>query len=406
MSRFIEKMKEEKKMAVELRKGIYWIGAIDWEIRNVHGYVTPRGTTYNAYLVVDEYITVIDTVKRSHAQEMIRRIKEIIDPQDIDYVVSLHAELDHAGAIPDLLEVAPRAKVICSKEDIQHLRLHFHRDFDHEIKKMGEKLSLGKRTLEFVTIPMVHWPDSMVAYMPEEKILFSNDAFGQHLASSQRFDDEYPNDIIFEEMQTYYANIVMPYAMPVRKALDAVSGLDIEMIANAHGIIWRKPENIKKVAALYASWANHENNGSAIIVYDSMWGSTQLMAYEIARLLEKKEIQYHMYNLHAGTDDISAIIPKLMVAKYMFVGSSNLNGTILPTIAGFLTYAKGFKPKNKVAMAFSSYGWSNTSCKEITAYFEAMGCDIIPSFNVKYVPDNEQLTELSEFVEEQLKAFE
>lgn len=390
-------------MAVSLKKGIYWVGAIDWEIRNVHGYVTPRGTTYNAYLVIDEHITVIDTVKKSHAQEMIRRIKAIIDPKDIDYIVSLHAELDHAGAIPELLEEAPNATIICSKEDINHLELHFHREFPHVIKKTGETLSLGQRSLQFVTIPMVHWPDSMVAYMPEEKILFSNDAFGQHLASSERFDDEYPNDIIFEELQTYYANIVMPYAMPVRKALDAVSGLDIEMIANAHGIIWRKPENIARVAELYASWANHENNGSAIIVFDSMWGSTKEMAYVVAEVLEDLEIPYHLYNLHAHTDDISAIIPKMMVCKYMFVGSSNLNNTIIPTIAGFLTYAKGFKPRKKVAMAFSSYGWSNTSYKEIEEYFRIMGCKTLPNYNIKYVPSTEQKAEFKQFLLEQIK---
>ncbi|MGL5041669.1 MAG: FprA family A-type flavoprotein [Culicoidibacterales bacterium] len=389
-------------MSISLRKGIYWVGAIDWEVRNVHGYITPRGTTYNAYLVVDEKITVIDTVKKSHAAEMMRRIKAIVDPKDIDYIVSLHAELDHAGAIPELLEEAPNATIICSKEDINHLELHFHREFPHQIMKTGEIISLGARSLSFVTIPMVHWPDSMVAYMPEEKILFSNDAFGQHLASSERFDDEYPNDIIYEELQTYYANIVMPYAMPVRKALDAVSGLDIEMIANAHGIIWRKKANIEKVAELYAQWANHENDGSAIIVFDSMWGSTKEMAYVISEVLEDLKIPYHLYNLHAHTDDISAIIPKMMVCKYMFVGSSNLNNTIIPTIAGFLTYAKGFKPRNKTAMAFSSYGWSNSAFKEIESYLSTMGCRMLTNYNIKYVPSEQQKKDFKAHVIEQI----
>ncbi|TLG76530.1 FprA family A-type flavoprotein [Culicoidibacter larvae] len=394
-------------MAIQLREGIYWVGAIDWEIRNVHGYVTPRGTTYNAYLIIDEKITVIDTVKASHTEEMMKRISKIVDPKDIDYIISLHGELDHSGAIPRLYDAAENATIIASKDDIKHLHLHFHRDDFRVIeKKTGDSVSLGKRSLHFVTIPMVHWPDSMVGYMPEEKILFSNDAFGQHLASSERFDYEYPTDIIFEELKKYYANIVMPYAMPVKRALDAVDGLDIEMIANAHGLIWTKKENIERVQEEYRSWSNHEQDGKAIIVYDSMWESTKKMAYAVQEALEDAGIEYHMFSLHAHTDDISDIIPYLMTCKYVFVGSPNLNNTILPTIGAFMTYAKGFKARNKVAMAFGSYGWSNSATKEINAFFESQKWEILPSIESEFVPDANALDALRDHVIEQVKASE
>lgn len=225
--------------AVEVKKGIYWVGAVDWSLRSFHGYTTKRGSTYNAYLIIDEKVTLVDTVKAPFAAEMISRIKSVIDPSKINYIVSNHVEMDHSGAIKDVLALAPNAKVVTSApQGVKGLTAHYG-EMDFMPVKSGDTLSLGSRTLSFVPTPMLHWPDNMVTYCPEEKILFSNDAFGQHYASGGRFDDEEPLGDVLHEARTYYANIVMPYSMQAAGAVKAAEGLDIELIAPSHGVMWR-----------------------------------------------------------------------------------------------------------------------------------------------------------------------
>lgn len=226
--------------AIEVKKGIYWVGAIDWNLRNFHGYLTQRGSSYNAYLIIDEKITLVDTVKAQLTSEMMSRISSIIDPAKIDYVVCNHIEMDHSGALPAIMELAPSALVIASSKGVTGLKEHYRQEWNCKAMESGTILNLGKRNLHFILTPMVHWPDNMIGYLAEDKILFSNDAFGQHLASSERFDDEFPLDIAMMEARKYYANIVLPYSKQVEKALVAASGLDIDIIANSHGIIWRK----------------------------------------------------------------------------------------------------------------------------------------------------------------------
>jgi len=207
---------------VEIKPGIYWVGGIDWDLRNFHGYLTQKGSTYNAYLIVDEKTVLVDTVKHYLFEEMLSRVKEIIDPSRIDYVVANHVEMDHSGSIPKILKIAPKAKVITSPQGEKGLSRHFKRDWNFRVVKSGDTINIGKRSLQFFLTPMVHWPDNMVTYIPEEKLLLSNDAFGQHLASAKRFDDEVGWDITFEEAAKYYANIVLPYGEQVKKALAAL----------------------------------------------------------------------------------------------------------------------------------------------------------------------------------------
>lgn len=222
---------------VKLKDDIYWVGGIDWAVRNFHGYLTQRGSTYNAYLIVDEKITLIDTVKYYLCDEMLERISKIVDPSKIDYVVSNHVEMDHSGSLPQVMEIAKNATLITSTKGMPGLRAHYHKDWNFKVVKSGESIKIGKRTLTFVHVPMAHWPDSMVTYLPEDKILFSNDALGQHLASTERFDDEYSMGIIMHEAKKYYANILMLYDKPVSAALKAISGLEIDIVAPSHGII-------------------------------------------------------------------------------------------------------------------------------------------------------------------------
>ena len=264
---------------IEIKPDIYWVGGIDWDLRNFHGYNTPSGTTYNSYLVIDNKITLIDTVKHYLYSEMLNRIKEVVDPSKIDYIVSNHVEMDHSGSITKLLEICPNAKIITSTRGEKGLQLHYKKELNLKVVNSGDKLNIGKKTLTFFHIPMVHWPDSMVTYIPSDKLLFPNDAFGQHIASTERFDDELEWGILKDEAAKYYANIVMPYGDQVKKALETLAKLDINMIAPSHGIIWRR--YISNIIKEYSKWANFETENKALIIYDSMWGSTEKIAYAL-----------------------------------------------------------------------------------------------------------------------------
>jgi len=378
---------------VEIKPDIYWVGGIDWNIRNFHGYSTNRGTTYNAYLIIDKKITLVDTVKHYLFDEMISRIKEIIDPAKIDYIISNHVEMDHSGSISKLLEICPKAKVFTSPRGIKGLKRHYKKDWNFEVVKSGDTLNIGKRTLHFVEIPMVHWPDSMVTYIPSDKLLLPNDAFGQHIASTERFDDELDWGILKEEAAKYYSNIVMPYGSQVQKAFEAISGLDIDMIAPSHGIIWRS--KIPKILAEYKKWAAYETENRALIVYDSMWGSTEKIAYALLEGIQESEIPVKIRNLK--NTHISDIITDLNSSKLILLGSPTLNNTMLPTMGGFLTYLKGLRPKNRIGFVFGSYGWGGQAVGEIEKIVKDLLWDIpFDSINLNYVPDEKELKDVKE----------
>ena len=376
---------------VEIKPDIYWVGGIDWDIRNFHGYITQRGTTYNAYLIMDKKITLVDTVKHYLFDEMLSRIKEIVDPSKIDYIISNHVEMDHSGSIQKLLEVAPNAKIITSTRGERGLRRHYKKDWNFKVVKSGDTLNIGERTLHFVEIPMVHWPDSMVTYIPSDKLLLPNDAFGQHIATSERFDDEIDWGILKEEAAKYYANIVMPYGSQVEKALEALSGLDIEMIAPSHGIIWRSliPQILKE----YTKWARYETEDKALIVYDSMWGSTEKIAYALRGGIEEAGIHVTMRNLK--NTHISDVITDVISSKLILLGSPTLNNTMLPTMGGFLTYLKGLRPKNRIGFVFGSYGWGGQAVGEIEKIIKDLPWDMpVESINLSYVPDEKELLDV------------
>lgn len=377
--------------AVEIKPNVFWVGGIDWDIRNFHGYSTQRGTTYNAYLIKDRKITLVDTVKHYLFDEMISRISDVVDPKKIENIVSNHVEMDHSGSLPKLLEMAPDATVITSTRGEKGLRRHFKKDWNFKVVQSGDTLDIGNRTLHFVHIPMVHWPDSMVTYSPNDKLLLPNDAFGQHIASSERFDDELDWGILREEAAKYYANIVMPFGDQVKKALSAIKPLDIDMIAPSHGVIWRS--NISKIVEEYSKWANYESKKKALIVYDSMWGTTERMAYEIAKGLTESGINVKISNLK--TNHISDIITDVLDSKLILLGSPTLNNGILPTMGGFLTYLKGLRPKKKIGFVFGSYGWGGQAVGEIEKIIGELSWDIpYENINLNYIPDEQEILNL------------
>ncbi|MFQ6002424.1 MAG: FprA family A-type flavoprotein, partial [Candidatus Zixiibacteriota bacterium] len=311
---------------VEIKPEIFWVGGIDWNLRNFHGYLTPRGSTYNAYLIVDEKIVLVDTVKHYLFEEMLSRIKEVVDPSRIDYIVSNHVEMDHSGSLTKILKIASEAKVITSPHGEKGLSRHFKEEWDFKVVKSGDSLSVGKRTLQFFLTPMVHWPDSMATYVPEEKLLLPNDAFGQHIATAKRFDDQLGWDIVYEEAAKYYANIVLPHGEQVKKALETLSALNIEMIAPSHGVIWRS--YLPKIFEAYQKWAKNLSENKALIVYDTMWGSTEKIAYALRDGMEKVEIPVTMRNLK--TSDISDVMTDLLLSRGILIGSPTLNNGMLP----------------------------------------------------------------------------
>jgi len=376
--------------ALELAEGVYWVGAIDWNLREFHGYATQKGTTYNAYLIVDEKVALIDTVKHGFSEEMLRRIRSVIDPADIDYIISNHTELDHAGSIPKMMSLAKKATLITSKKaGEQAVARHFRADWPVMPVGEGSQLSLGQRTVQFVPIPMLHWPDSMVTYLVEDQILLPNDAFGQHYASAEMFDDLVNVEEVMAEARKYYATILMPFGGLVLRALDKLKTIPIKMIGPSHGIIWRSDPS--RIVNAYAAWARGDVRRKAVIVYDTMWGSTEKMAVALADGLAAQGVEVKVFDLKFT--QVADVITELQEARGLLVGSPTLNNGMLPTVAGFLHLLKGLKPKGKVGLAFGSYGWGGGSVKAIESELQAAGIELLePGISHMFVPDDKDLT--------------
>ncbi len=379
--------------AIEISENIYWVGAVDWSMRNFHGYETSRGSTYNAYLILDEKITLIDTAKINFADELIARISSVVDPAQIEIIVSSHVEPDHSGASKEVAALAPNAEIITTNPNgLKGLTARYGK-LNYKAVKAGDSISIGERTLQFVPTPMLHWPDSMVTYCPEEKILFSNDAFGEHLATSMRFDDENNLETILREAKKYYANILMPFGKQAQTALKALGGLEIKMIATGHGVIWRS--HIEKILDCYKKWSSGEVEERAVVVFDSMWHSTEILAQTITEAFAKRNIPAAYYDIKATP--LSDIITDIFTSKYLAVGSPTINNQMMPTIAAFLCYLKGLRPVNHKGFAFGSYGWGGQSIGYVEDELKSAGVEIIlDKIRVANLPTAQQLDDITE----------
>lgn len=372
--------------AVEIAEGVYNVGVIDWNIRDFHGYSTERGTSYNAFLIVDEKVVLIDTVKKDFTDRMLENIASVIDPKKIDIVISNHTEMDHSGGLPRLMHYIGEDKpVYCSKMGKKNLSRHFHTGLNLRAVENGEELSIGRRTLSFLETRMLHWPDSMFTYDATDKILFSSDAFGQHYAGFDMFDD-LVGDAIMYHAKKYFANILLLYSPLILKLVGKVTemGLEIKIICPDHGIIWRKDP--AKIINAYVGWSKQESTKKAIVVYDTMWHSTESMAEAIAEGIASQNVAVRP--IHIRSSDRSEVMTEALDAKAIVFGSPTINNTIFPSVADVLTYMKGLKPKNKIAAAFGSYGWSGEAVAEIRGYLENMGMELIDEgLRIQYVPD-------------------
>lgn len=388
--------------AIEISPKVWWVGGIDWNERLFHGYTTERGITYNAYLIMDEKITLIDTCKATFADELVQRISQVVDPAKIDVVITNHVEMDHSVSLPVIHKIAPNAEIYASAgAGVNELRAHF--GIEATPVKTGDTLCIGERTLSFVTTPMVHWPDNMVTYSDVDKILFSNDAFGQHFATTKRFDDENDMCEVMKQAKKYYANIVWPYGMQAGRALAAVKGLELKMIAPSHGCIWRS--HIDEIIAKYEEWTTYQTQEKAVVVFDSMWHSTESMAREICDAFIAEGISAQLIDVKST--HISDIMLYMCDAKYVAVGSPTLNSNMLPTVASFLTYMRGLSPKNeqRIGLAFGSYGWAPLGPKQVYAELENAKFQLpVPVVAQQWVPSEENLAELQGTVRKMIEA--
>jgi len=386
--------------AKQLAEGVYWVGAIDWNLRDYHGYTLP-GTTYNAYLVVGKkHVALIDNTYPGHERQMMERIKDIVDPKKIDIIVANHVEKDHSGALPMLTKLLPGVPIYCTGCAVTGFEKHYDTEgWNFQTVKSLDKIDLGGKTLVFVEAPLLHWPDSMFTYLAEDKILFPNDAFGQHIAGWERFDDELGKEASLEHAKKFFANLIVPLAPKVLKKLDEVTklGIPIDMIAPSHGIIWRS--YVGDLLNSYVSWCNGAAKDKVTIVYDTMHHSTDLMAQSIAEGVMAEGVAVKVCLLKDGKFEgthRSNVVTEILDSKAVLVGSPTLQDEVYPTVADFLSYLHGVRPgrlgKQKIGFAFGSHGGQGGAVRIMTRGLEAAGIEpISDGYELLYKPNAEEL---------------
>jgi anaerobic nitric oxide reductase flavorubredoxin len=387
--------------AVEIKPGIYWVGAIDWAVRDFHGYVTPHGTSYNNYLILDKQVTLVDTVKHDFCEYTIDSIRGLVDPANIENVVINHIENDHMSSIDRIMELTPQALIHITARGKKGLDRFFDTSkWRFRIVKTGDTLNTGTKTITFLETPMLHWPDSMMSYVKGDRLLISQDAFGQHVATSARFDDEYCDQYsvtaLEHAVRDYYANILMPFGTLVKNKLAEVQklGLDIDMIAPDHGIIWRKDP--AKILRMYLDMANDKADLRVVIIYDTMWHSTERMTIPIMEGIKSTGVDVEVLKLRSTP--MSIAIKRTWESRAILVGTPTLNNIMFPSVAEFLTHLRGLRPKSRLAGAFGSYGWGGGAVKEAYEAFKKMGLEVAePGIEVLYRPDPDDEKKCFEF---------
>lgn len=378
-----------------IRDDIYWVGAVDWDVRDFHGYEVMRGTTYNAYVVVDDRVALVDGCRHGFGEEVLARLTSCLGSRPVDYLVVNHVEPDHSGELPWLVEKLSPKQVLCTKRAREALTKYYGAEtvgaWPIQEVSTGDMVSLGHKTLEFIEAPMLHWPDSMFTYVKEAKTLLPNDAFGQHLATSKRFADEVDMNVVTEEAGKYYANILLPFGGQIQRMLSKIKdlGLEIEAIGPSHGVVWRRPEDVAGIVGAYARWSSAEAGVRVALLYDTMWHATEKMTRAIAEGVAEEGVECRVLKL-SSTPRAQAVYEVLESGAFL-IGSPTLNNGIFPTVAATLTYLKGLRPKNRVAGAYGSCGWAGGAVKQIDAELRGLDLEVLDPVEVRYMPTDEEL---------------
>ena len=388
-------------MSFKIKNNVFWVGKIDWELRKFHGneYSTHRGSTYNSYLIKEEKTVLIDTVWMPFSKEFVENLSKEIDLEKIDYVIANHAEIDHSGSLPELMERIPNTPIYCTANGVKSLKGHYHKDWNFKVVKTGDTLDLGNgKQLIFVEMRMLHWPDSMACYLTGDNILFSNDAFGQHYASEYMYNDLVDQNELFMECIKYYANILTPFSALVDKKIKEVLALNIpiDIIATSHGVIWR--DNPTQIVEKYLTWANDYQENQITILYDTMWDGTKRMAEAITRGIREIDKKVNVKLYHIAKTDKNDIITEIFKSRIILVGSPTIGGGVLSGVAEILEMIKGMRFKGKKAASFGCYGWSGESIKVIKEHLEKSGFSVInDGIRAMWNPNDESLEKCVEF---------
>jgi len=394
-------------MAKKITDKVTWVGKVDWELTRFHGdeLSTDHGSSYNSYLIRDQKVVLMDTVWQPYDKEFVTRLQQEIDLKKIDYIVMNHNEVDHSGALPELMRLIPDTPIYCTAKGEQIIRGHYHQDWNFVVVKTGDTLPLGDTTLTFIEAPMLHWPDTMFCYLSGEEILFSNDGFGQHFASESLYDDQVNASDLLYEAEKYYANILAPYSMMASRKIKQIldMNLPLRMICPSHGVIWKKNPGL--IIEKYQAWADAYQEDQVTIVYDTMWQSTRLMAEAIAEGIRRVAPDTVVKIYNAAKEDKNDILTQVFQSKAVLVGSPTINFGYSYAIAGILEMMRGLKLKNKKAAAFGSYGWSGDAVKLINGHLQEAGFALVnEGIRTLWVPDGKALDECRTFGEEFAKA--
>jgi anaerobic nitric oxide reductase flavorubredoxin len=366
-------------MNIPVKNNVFWVGKIDWDLRKFHGneLSTHRGSTYNSYLIKEQKVALIDTVWGLFAKEYVKNLSAEVDLKKIDYIIANHGESDHSGALPELMRHIPNTPIYCTANAVKSLKGHYHEDWDFKVVKTGDRLNLGSKDLVFIEAPMLHWPDSMFSYLTGENILFSNDAFGEHLASEFMVNDRVDQSELMYEAMKYYANILSPFSALVEKKIKEVLALNlpIDVICTSHGVMWRN--NPKQIIDTYLKWANKYKENQITILYDTMWSGTRVMAEQIAKGIAQEDTTVTVKLINIGHSDKNDAMTEVFKSKAILVGSPTINKGILTAVASFLEEVKGLGFKEKKAAAFGCYGWSGESVHLITEHLKAAGFTVV-----------------------------
>lgn len=395
-------------MAIQVKNNVYWVGKQDWELREFHGseYSTHKGSSYNSYLIKEEKNVLIDTVWTPYAAEFVANLEREIDLNKIDFIIANHAESDHSGALPALMAKIPNTPIFCTANGVNSIKGHYHQDWNFRVVKTGDSIDIGNgKKLVFVEAPMLHWPDSMMTYMTEDALLFSNDAFGQHLASACLFNDEIDQNELYNECIKYYANILTPFSKLVTKKIEEVLSLNLplDMICTSHGIIWR--DNPAQIVENYLKWADSYQENQITLIYDTMWNGTRTMSEAIARGIRQADPSVVVKQFNLANSDKNDVLTEVFKSKGILVGSPTVNNVMLPQVAGLLEEMQGLRFTGKTAAAFGSHGWSGGAVDRISSRLQDCGFMMMRGIKAEWKPTEDAVTQCEAFGAEFARQF-